>query len=89
MQEKYPAIGDVRGLGSMVAMELVKDRKTKEPAKEVAGRIISECYKRGLLIIGAGIFSNVVRMLMPLSITDDQFEQGFAILEGVLADVLK
>lgn len=89
MQEKYPAIGDVRGLGSMVAMELVKDRQTKEPAKELAGQIISECYKRGLLILGAGIFSNVVRMLMPLSITDGQFEQGFAILEEVLADVLK
>ncbi len=89
LQEKYPMIGDVRGLGSMVAMELVKDPKTKEPAKEAAGQIVSECYKRGLLLLGAGIFSNVVRMLMPLSITDEQFDQGFAILEDVLADVLK
>ncbi|MFZ5646290.1 MAG: 4-aminobutyrate--2-oxoglutarate transaminase [Bacillota bacterium] len=89
MQEKYPVIGDVRGLGAMVAMELVKDRKTKEPAKEIASRVISECYKRGLLVLGAGIFSNVVRMLMPLSITDEQLEEGLSILENVLEDVLK
>ncbi|SHE92654.1 4-aminobutyrate aminotransferase / (S)-3-amino-2-methylpropionate transaminase [Desulfofundulus australicus DSM 11792] len=87
MQEKYPLIGDVRGLGAMVAMELVRDRKTKEPAKEEAGRIIQECYKRGLIIIGAGIFGNVVRMLMPLTITDEQLEQGFSILEEVVAEV--
>nr|WP_104373416.1 4-aminobutyrate--2-oxoglutarate transaminase [Desulfocucumis palustris] len=89
LQEKYPMIGDVRGLGAMVAMELVKDSKTKEPAKEAAGQIVSECYKRGLLLLGAGIFGNVVRMLMPLSITEQQFEQGFAILDGVAAEVLK
>lgn len=89
LKEKYAAIGDVRGIGSMVAMEMVKDRKTKEPDKEVVGRITGECYKRGLLIISAGIYSNVIRMLMPLSITDEQFDQGFAILEEVMADVLK
>ncbi|MCL6638866.1 MAG: 4-aminobutyrate--2-oxoglutarate transaminase [Firmicutes bacterium] len=89
MQEKYQAIGDVRGLGAMVAMEFVKDRRTKEPAKEIASQIINESYKRGLILCGAGIFSNVVRMLMPLSITDDQLEQGLAILEGVVADVAK
>lgn len=89
LQEKYPVIGDVRGLGAMVAMELVKDRKTKEPARELAGQIITECYRRGLILIGAGVFSNVVRMLMPLSITDDQLEQGLDILEGVMADVIK
>lgn len=89
MQEKYAVIGDVRGLGAMVAMELVKDRQTKEPAKEIAGQIITECCKRGLLVCGAGIFSNVVRMLMPLNITDEQLEQGLAILESVVADAVK
>lgn len=87
MQEKYPLIGDVRGLGAMVAMELVKDRKTKEPAKEETGRIIQECYRRGLLVIGAGIFGNVVRLLMPLTITDGQLDEGLAILEEVVAEV--
>ncbi|RKO68046.1 4-aminobutyrate--2-oxoglutarate transaminase [Desulfofundulus salinus] len=87
MQEKYPLIGDVRGLGAMVAMELVKDRKTKEPAKDETARIIQECYKRGLIIISAGIFSNVVRMLMPLTITDEQLDLGFSILEEVMAEV--
>lgn len=87
MQEKYPLIGDVRGLGAMVAMELVRDRRTREPAKDETARIIQECYKRGLIIIGAGIFGNVVRMLMPLTITDEQLEQGFSILEEVVAEV--
>jgi len=89
MQEKFPVIGDVRGLGAMVAIELVKDRATKEPNKELTGQILAECCKRGLLVVGAGIFSNVVRMLMPLSITDEQLDYGFDILEGVITDLLK
>ncbi len=89
LKEKHPAVGDVRGLGNMVAMELVKDRKTKEPDKDTVARITGECLKRGLIIISAGIFSNVIRMMMPLSITGHQFEKGFEILEEVMSDVLK
>jgi len=89
MKEKYSIIGDVRGLGAMLAMELVKDRKTKEPAKEEAAKVFQECYKKGLIILTAGIFSNVIRMLPPLVITDEQLAQGLDILEEAVAVVSK
>jgi 4-aminobutyrate aminotransferase/(S)-3-amino-2-methylpropionate transaminase len=81
MQGKYPLIGDVRGLGAMVAVELVKDRGTKEPAKEAAGRIVTHCWKNGLLVLSAGIYGNVVRILSPLVITGEELETGLDILE--------
>lgn len=85
MQEKYKIIGEVRGLGAMVAMELVKDRKTKEPAVAETKAIIQECYKNGLIVLSAGVFSNVVRTLMPLVITDEQLSMGLDILEAAVA----
>lgn len=87
MQEKYPVIGDVRGLGAMIAIELVNDRKTKEPAKEITSRLTAECYKRGLIFLSAGIFSNVLRFLMPLVITEDELNQAADILEASLQEV--
>ncbi len=87
LQEKYPAIGDVRGLGAMVAIELVKDRKTKEPAKEITSQLVTECYRRGLIVISAGIYSNVLRFLAPLVITDDELNQALGVLEEALAAV--
>lgn len=87
MQEKYPVIGDVRGLGAMIAIELVNDQKTKEPAKEITSRLAGECYKRGLIFLSAGIFSNVLRFLMPLVITQDELDQAADILEASLKEV--
>jgi len=81
MQEKYPIIGDVRGLGAMVAIELVKDRATKEPAPKESALIRKKCYESGLIIIGAGIHANVIRTLVPLVITDEELEEGLSILE--------
>lgn len=81
LQEKYSVIGDVRGIGAMVAVELVKDRQTKEPAKELTCKLVSECFKRGLIVVSAGIYSNVLRFLTPLVITDDELNQAMAILE--------
>ncbi|HUS88533.1 MAG TPA: aminotransferase class III-fold pyridoxal phosphate-dependent enzyme [Desulfosporosinus sp.] len=72
MQEKYPLIGDIWSLGAMIGIELVKDRETKEPAKEETAQITQECLSQGLVIILAGVFGNVIRMLMPLVITDEQ-----------------
>ncbi|SFQ98052.1 4-aminobutyrate--2-oxoglutarate transaminase [Desulfoscipio geothermicus] len=89
MQEKYPIIGDVRGLGAMNAMELVKDRNTKEPAKEETAAVIKHCVDNGVIVIGAGIFSNVVRTLIPLVITDEQLEKGLDVLEQAVASVSK
>ncbi|MDL2264191.1 4-aminobutyrate--2-oxoglutarate transaminase [Synergistaceae bacterium OttesenSCG-928-I11] len=89
MQEKFPVIGDVRGLGSMKAIELVKDRKTKEPAKELVGQVVQQCWKNGLLILSAGLRGNVIRFLMPLVITDEQLNKGFDILEKALEEATK
>lgn len=87
MREKYPLIGDVRGLGAMVAMELVKDRASKVPAAEECGLVISECYKKGLILIKAGVYNNVIRFLAPLSITEEQLTEGLDILENSIAEV--
>ena len=84
---RYPAIGDVRGLGAMVAVELVKDRETKEPDRELAGRLAAECHKRGLIVLTAGVYSNVLRFLAPLVITDDQLSQGMEIISRAFASV--
>jgi len=85
LQEQYQIIGDIRGLGPMIGMELVKDRKTKKPAADEVKEIVKRCYENGLIIISCGVYHNVIRTLMPLVITDDQLERGFAILEGALS----
>lgn len=78
-------IGDVRGLGSMVAMELVEDRGTKRPAKAAATRVIEECYRRGLIVMKAGTFDNVVRLLPPLSMEDPLVDEGLGLLQEAVA----
>jgi len=88
LQLQYPQIGDIRGLGAMAAIELVKDSQTKEPLKEAVPAIIQECFKRGLLTMGAGIFGNVIRFLPPTVMTDEQLEKGLDIFAEVLAVVL-
>lgn len=84
LQQKYPQIGDIRALGSMVALELVKDPQSKEPFKEAVPVIIEECFKRGLLTMGAGIYGNVVRFLPPVVITDEQLSKGLDIFAEAL-----
>jgi 4-aminobutyrate aminotransferase/(S)-3-amino-2-methylpropionate transaminase len=82
MQQKYEIIGDVRGRGAMVAIELVKDRSSKLPAKEETANIIKEANKNGLILLSAGILGNVIRVLVPLVITDEQLNCGLDILEA-------
>ena len=86
-QQRFPFVGDVRGLGGMVAMELVKDRTTKEPDSHAASDILAAAHHRGLVLIKAGLFGNVVRVLVPLCVTDDQLRQGLDILEEACATV--
>ncbi len=81
LQQELPFIGDVRGLGGMVAMELVKDRTNKEPDAQAASDILAAAHHRGLVLIKAGMYDNVVRVLVPLCITDEQLQQGLDILE--------
>lgn len=85
MQDRMEVIGEVRGRGAMIAMELVTDRQTKEPAKEIAARAMAECHKQGLVVIKAGTHDNVLRLLPPLTIDDALLEEGLSILESALA----
>jgi len=87
LQERFPVIGDVRGLGAMVGMELVIDRKTKEPATALTKQLVTKCRERGLLMISAGTYSNIIRPLMPLVITDDQLERGLHIIGEALDEL--
>lgn len=81
LAERYPCIGDIRGLGAMCAIEIVKDRQSKTPDKEGVGKIVKAAGERGLMLLSAGLYGNVIRFLMPLTITDDQLEEGLHILE--------
>jgi 4-aminobutyrate aminotransferase/(S)-3-amino-2-methylpropionate transaminase len=88
-KEKYEIVGDVRGIGPMLAMELVKDRATKAPATEEAKALLKYCFDRGLIVLACGGYGNVIRLLMPLVIEDDQLEKGLTILEEALSSVGK
>jgi len=83
----YPFVGDVRSLGAMCALEVVKDRNTKEPDKDLTNRIVQACYQRGVIVLSAGIYSNVIRMLCPLVITDEQLDEGLDTMEEAFAAV--
>jgi 4-aminobutyrate aminotransferase / (S)-3-amino-2-methylpropionate transaminase / 5-aminovalerate transaminase len=84
-EERYEIVGDVRGVGAMWAIELVKDRATRAPAREETAAFTKACYERGLVTITAGTFGNVVRTLMPLVIGDDDLEEGLDVIERALA----
>ncbi len=86
-QRRYPLVGDVRVVGAMAGLELVRDRSTKEPAPIETKEIIDGSRERGLMAIGAGPHHNVIRTLMPLNIPDDLLLQGLDILERELARV--
>lgn len=87
--EKYGVIGDVRGIGAMMGIEFVKDEKTKEPYPELVTEIVQEAVKHGLVLESAGTYLNVIRMLCPLVVTDEQLEAGFVIFENAIKKCLK
>jgi 4-aminobutyrate aminotransferase/(S)-3-amino-2-methylpropionate transaminase len=86
-KRRFEIIGDVRGLGAMRAIELVKSRQTREPAPDETKRISEFCYEHGLITVTAGTYGNVVRLLVPLVITDEQMDEGLDVLENALASV--
>jgi len=86
-QQHWPIIGDVRGLGGMCAIELVQPG-TREPAAEETSKITRYCYEHGVVSLSTGSFSNVIRVLMPLVITDEQFDEALDVLEAALADAV-
>ncbi|MDC8000270.1 aspartate aminotransferase family protein [Aequorivita todarodis] len=84
MQQKFPQIGDVRGMGAMMAMEFVKNNDPNQPDGELCGQIVKNCAEEGLIIINAGTNKNIIRVLCPLVITDEQLNKGLDILENVI-----
>ena len=86
-QSQFDLIGDVRGLGAMRAIELVKSRETRDPASDETKKISQYCYEHGLITITAGSYGNVIRVLVPLVVTDEQMNEGMDVLEGALAAV--
>lgn len=80
LKNQVPAIGDVRGLGAMIAIEFVKNGDPKQPNGELCENIVKACSAQGLILLSAGTFKNVIRILSPLVITDEQLNQGLDIL---------
>ncbi|MHA1627672.1 MAG: aminotransferase class III-fold pyridoxal phosphate-dependent enzyme [Candidatus Baldrarchaeia archaeon] len=82
-------MGEVRGKGLMIGIEIVKDKETKEPSKELTAKIQLKCFKKGLIVWKAGHYANVVRFLPPLVITEELMEKGLEIFRDSLKEVEK
>jgi len=87
LKEKHPAVGDVRGMGLMQGIELVKDRKTREPAPELTNQVLERTRGHGLLVGKGGLYANVIRMSPPLNISNADVEQALAALDKSLAEL--
>jgi 4-aminobutyrate aminotransferase/(S)-3-amino-2-methylpropionate transaminase len=87
-QERWPRIGDVRGVGAMLAMELVREEATKEPAPELATAVVEAAAAGGLLLLKSGIYSNCIRVLCPLVISDAELDEALTVWEGALEATL-
>jgi 4-aminobutyrate aminotransferase/(S)-3-amino-2-methylpropionate transaminase len=86
--EKYPVVGNARGLGAMIGLEFVKDQKTKEPNGELVSALVQSCAQKGLLVESAGRWGHVIRFLAPLVITDEQLNWGLDTLEKAIQENL-
>jgi 4-aminobutyrate aminotransferase/(S)-3-amino-2-methylpropionate transaminase len=86
-QGRWELVGDVRGLGAMQALELVRSRETREAADDETKRVSQYCYEHGLVLLTAGSYGNVIRLLMPLVVTDAQMDEAMDVLEAALAHV--
>jgi len=86
LKEEYPALGDVRGMGLMQGIELVKDRQTKEPASELTNQVLERLRANGLIVGRGGLYANVIRMSPPLNISKADIDQAHKILDKSLAE---
>jgi len=87
-QQRWAVIGDVRGLGAMLAIELVHDRVTKDPAPELASAVVGAASERGLLLLKSGIYSNCIRVLVPLVISESELDEALGVWEDALGSAL-
>jgi len=87
-QQRWGAVGDVRGLGAMLAIELVHDRDTKDPAPELASAVVEAASGLGLLLLKSGIYSNCIRVLVPLVISEGELDEALGVWEDALGSVL-
>jgi 4-aminobutyrate aminotransferase / (S)-3-amino-2-methylpropionate transaminase / 5-aminovalerate transaminase len=87
-RERYPQIGEVRGLGMMLAIELVEDPETKQPAAGIASEIVAAAFERGLLLLKAGVYSNCIRVLSPLTLGDAELDEALGVWEDALEATL-
>jgi 4-aminobutyrate aminotransferase/(S)-3-amino-2-methylpropionate transaminase len=87
-QSRWPKIGDVRGLGAMLAIELVEHPETKEPAADLASAVVEAAAERGLLLLKSGIYSNCIRVLAPLVLTDAELDEALGVWEEALEATL-
>jgi 4-aminobutyrate aminotransferase/(S)-3-amino-2-methylpropionate transaminase len=83
-EAEFPRIGNVRGLGAMMAVEFVKDRVTRDPDKDFTAALVKRCWENGVLVLSAGNQGNVLRFLVPLVVTDEQLNEGLDVIERVL-----
>ena len=88
-KDKYDVIGDVRGKGLVIVVELVKDRETKEPASELSALVVYRAYQLGLLFYNSGINSNVLELTPPLVITEEDADKAVDIIRQSIDDVLE
>jgi 4-aminobutyrate aminotransferase len=87
LRSRWSCIGDVRGLGAMVAMEMVRERRADAPDAEITKALVQAAGRRGLVLLSCGVYGNVIRFLAPLTLPDAQLAEGLAILEAALEDV--
>ncbi len=88
MATRHPVIGEVRGLGAMVSMELVSDLGTLAPAPDLAKALTAKALEMGLILLSCGVYGNVIRILVPLTATDAEIEEGLGIIDAALGAVL-
>ena len=87
LQVRFPAIGEVRALGAMVALELVKNSRADAPDAELTRALVQAAARRGLIVLSCGVYGNVIRFLAPLTISDALLKEGLHLFEEALAEV--
>ena len=87
-QQKFDIIGEIRGMGAMLGLEIING-PNRDPAADKASQLVNYCHENGLVILSCGTYGNIIRILAPFVITDEQLEKGLSILEEGLVAINK